>query len=103
MATFFVGQRVRMARPFYPENLGRQGRIRELGIGVQCQDGGYANCAVDWDDGQRDAITVYHESGGRWRRWTHTSQLEPILPDGHRACDEDFKRDLDRLLEGVAA
>ena len=31
--------------------------------------------------------------------------LEPILPDGHRACDDDFKRDLDRLLErqGIAA
>lgn len=25
--------------------------------------------------------------------------LAPILPDGHRACDDDFKRDLDRMLE----
>jgi len=30
--------------------------------------------------------------------------LEPILPD-HQACDDDFKRDLDQLLErqGIAA
>jgi hypothetical protein len=28
---------------------------------------------------------------------------EPILPSGHRTCDEDFKRDLDKLLEGVLA
>lgn len=31
--------------------------------------------------------------------------LEPIQDPGHQACDEDFKRDLDKLLErqGVVA
>lgn len=30
-------------------------------------------------------------------------RLEPILPEGHKPCEEQFKRDLDRLLEREGA
>lgn len=91
MATFFVGQRVRIIRAFYPENLGREGFITSLFPERESMRPGWpVNCAV---------------SGSRPGYKNHTSCLEPILPDGHRACDEDFKRDLDQLLEreGVSA
>ena len=84
MARFFAEQRVKLARPRNPENLGMEGVFR-----------GYISenwCGVDW--------------AGQWPvNAALSDQLEPIQPDGHKACDTDFKLDLDRLLEreGVSA
>lgn len=99
---FFVGQRVRLARAAQPKNEGLTGRIRELwpkdlrgGNGIDL------NCSVDWDNGDRD-VSFAHPYNGEA---TDRSRLEPILPEGHKPCEVDFKRDLDRLLEreGVSA
>jgi hypothetical protein len=100
MATFRVGMRIRMARPCNPANLGKTGTIAEIYPIPKPAVGGPINCAVDWDDGSRGAR--FHEPVGEA---THTDQLEPILDQKHEACDEDFKRDMDELLErqGVAA
>lgn len=94
MATFFVGQRVRCVKTLGGGCLGREGRVLEVDAsGVT----------------KSPARMVFYGNGllvdhgyptlGPPECW------EPILPDGHRACDEDFKRDLDRLLEreGVQA
>lgn len=91
-----------MARARNPENAGKTGRIRELGLNVHLTlHSGTANCAVDWDDGTRDGVTRFIKSDGRRvRRWSHTDQLEPIL-DNHQPCDTEFKRDLDRMLESA--
>jgi hypothetical protein len=92
MATFFVGQRVRVVHPFHPEYYGLTGRLTALF--PERQSIRYVvNCDVDWDRLPANCLSV-----------CHTSRLEPILPD-HQACDDDFKRDLDRLLErqGIAA
>lgn len=90
MSKFFVGQRVRLARPDQPKNYGVTGFIFYLGEikfgqlfnGERCED---ANCAVRWDHGD----------------WSvqYTHQLEPILPDGHRAGEEGRCELLDALLE----
>ena len=108
MSRFFVGQRVRLARPENPANLGATGRITQLGhwpvgsvglSGRKC----LANfdCYIDWD------CPVVATLFGTKEDKAHASQhqLEPILPEGHKPCEEQFKRDLDRLLEreGVSA
>lgn len=88
MATFFVGQRVRLARPDHEENRDSTGRISYIGHfanftmirGLICVEG---DCVMDWDNGY-------------WSpQFTH--QLEPILPDGHRASTESFQELMDRL------
>lgn len=95
MAKFFVGQRVKLVRPRYPENMGKTGRIARLGLRVMIHDGSFSNCFVDWDDGDRDGIST-----GRLGRIlsTHTDQLEPVHPDGHRAGEEGRCKPLDHLL-----
>lgn len=97
MATFFVGQRVRIVHVKTDRHLiGREGRINEIRQmdnldGIKCNWVGYG---LDiWP------IQFYK---GALCAWT-SDQLEPILPSGHQPCDTEFKRDLDRLLEGVAA
>lgn len=91
MSRFFVGQRVRLVRPFYPENMGATGVINAMFQETRVR-GGLVNCNVAFDVPVRGTDT-------------HTSDLEPILPEGHKPCEEQFKRDLDRLLEreGVSA
>lgn len=97
MSRFFVGQRVLLARPARKRNKGKTGRIRELWPEEVEGFPGPVNCSVDWDDGVRDAS---YDEDGSWA--THTDQLEPVL-DGHQSCEENFKRDLDRLLEREGA
>lgn len=97
MSRFFVGQRVKLARPKDPANLGLEGvfeRYEDNPIGSIVCDGILTR---DCDC----LVTLDIEPGllGCQRE----EQLEPILPDGHRPCDEEFKRDLDKLLEGVPA
>lgn len=93
MATFYVGQRVRIiaCKPVEDRAL----------IGVETRierDGG---CdwvlAVDWPS--RPGVRAREGKGSA------ASFLAPILDPGLEACDEDFKRSLDELLErqGIAA
>lgn len=87
MATFFVGQRVRHVRSvtgLVP--VGVEGRVAAIGM-MTMQ--GPTDLGVVWD-----GFGLYGAD---------VDQVEPILPEGHRPCDTEFKRDLDRLLEGVAA
>lgn len=89
MAKFYVGQEVRIVRTAnFPEMLGVDTRI-----------------VCWWDGGAWDGREFY--SG--WELALQTpmgcpyvarpDDIEPILDTKHEACDEDFKRDLDRLLE----
>jgi len=94
MAQFFAGQRVRVKRidnPICTCRVGAEGRI----VGDTWSDEFDAEQWCVRVDGVEYLITKY-DAG---------DYLEPILPDGHQACDDDFKRDLDRLLErqGIAA
>src|SRR5690348_9741683 len=96
MARFYVGQRVRILwSDGWPDLAGQEGRI--VARVAAC-----ANPRCEWDvapdawGGTKAPRLGTH--GGLYFS-PHSSQLEPILPDGHRACDEDFKRDLDHLLE----
>lgn len=91
MIKFFVGQRVRLARPDHEENRDRTGRISYIGRfanftmirGLICEEG---DCVVDWDNSY-------------WSpQFTH--QLEPILPDGHRAGDYTLSELLERCKQG---
>jgi hypothetical protein len=95
MATFYVGQRVRVVGADVSKFLiGRETRVTgQLTLGRGKNDTsfyGYPTDLRNWCDCVFIARPEF---------------LEPILPDGHRACDDDFKRDLDKLLErqGLAA
>jgi len=94
MASFREGQRVRNARPFYPENKGITGTVLHVGpfnegehlhlrtFPIDC------DCVVQWDNGGGEHCQFF---------W----QLEPIV-DQHQPCEAEFKDDLDRLLEQQA-
>jgi hypothetical protein len=93
MNAFFVGQRVRVKcveNPDCPLPVGSEGRISGERYLFWYGDCWEVDCAIG------TFLSIKSVSG---------DYLEPILPDGHRACDDDFKRDLDRLLErqGIAA
>lgn len=91
MAKFFVGQRVRMARPVNRENFGAEGRIRAFLPREFMVIGGLVNCIVDWN-----RPTTGQAS--------HTEQLEPILPEGHQPSEFETLHDLLHSLGvGVAA
>jgi hypothetical protein len=98
MAKFFVGQRVRLARPVHPENLGLTGRIREFIEPLPSINGGKVDCCVDWDNGDRDGFT--RGKNGLIVR-TDSGRLEPIL-DRHEPCESEFKESLDKLLSEVS-
>lgn len=82
MAKFYVGQRVRLVRPVYQENLNRTGSIGRFFEELLALDGP-VNCCVNWDDGRVDG--VFYENG--LLTMTHTSQLEPIVDDGHKKIE----------------
>lgn len=86
MSRFFVGQRVRIVACDYPPYeglIGSEAIVDELDAVNKLDVGGHIGITIPGDP----------RSFCFWP-W----ELEPILPDGHRACDEDFKRDLDKLL-----
>ena len=95
MANFFVGQRVRvkhgcMEDPRSFGVIGQETRITGDGLdrGREC-----------WFlEIRLDGVPMFCVKA------VAGDFLEPILPD-NQACDDDFKRDLDRLLErqGIAA
>lgn len=95
MARFYVGQRVRLARPFFAKNAGLTGIVVELwSRELPDAAGGFLNCSVDWDDGRKSIRELDWPCSGRA---THTDRLEPLTPP-HEACDADFKAELDELL-----
>lgn len=112
MATFYVGQRVRILwSKGWPELAGQEGRIvgrapHGLFDRFLCESDARF---CEWDvapDAWGSPLSPDPDPDGHIGIFSpNSSQLEPILPLGHRACDEDFKRDLDRLLErqGVSA
>lgn len=94
MAHFFVGQRVRVKRndnPACPCRVGAEGRIVGDTWSYEFEAEQWCVCV----DGCEYWIAKYDAD----------DYLEPIVPPDHQACDDDFKRDLDRLLErqGIAA
>ena len=100
MARFFVGQRVRIKwSALCPGLAGQEGRIVPLPTHmvrfVNPEGRPWAVAPEAWG-------APYRTNPGDWFG-PYEEQLEPILPSGHAACDEDFKRDLDKLLEGVSA
>lgn len=89
MSKFFVGQRVRVVRPLRkPESLGEERRIEGFGFWPKSERRA-CDCTIRLDDGY--VVAEF--------------QLEPILPDGHRAGDLSFSELMDkcRAGEGVAA
>jgi hypothetical protein len=103
MSRFFVGQRVRIKwSDGWPELAGREGRISERASGVPDVRGIIGDWRVAPDAWGTHVAPTPSTMGGR-NFAPSSDQLEPILPDGHRACDEDFKRDLDKMLEGLPA
>lgn len=95
MAKFYVGQRVRLARPVYIENIGKTGVVVELwSRNRPAVDGGVLNCSVDWDAGEKSLREAQWPGSGAA---THTDRLEPLVPP-HEACDTEFKVTLDELL-----
>lgn len=95
MSRFFVGQRVRLARPFYPRNFGIVGRVLEFSnfpAGTRFLDGRIftdCDCRVVWDGDDLPCAQ-------------HTSQLEPILPEGHKPSEYSFEGLMDHLREVTA-
>lgn len=94
MATFRVGQRVRLVRPVNPANAGITGQILHVGPFAEGEflDGRMfsisCDCVVRWDDDGNDCSQFF---------W----QLEPQVPH-HEPCDAEFKAYLDALLEREA-
>lgn len=81
MPKFFVGQRVKLARPKFPENLGMEGIY--LGAAVPSYHD-EIDCSVDWL--------------GKWpSNYSSTDRLEPILPEGQKAGDFSYEELLEHL------
>lgn len=95
MARFYVGQRVRVVATDAGSRY-RCVQIGDEGFVTEVFDGPFIRISIP---GKRNH--VYDLPDFPMCPW----EIEPILDSKHEACDEDFKRDLDHLLErqGVAA
>lgn len=92
MSKFFVGQRVRIVRTYnYPQMRGVEARI--MGFYRDAWDG------RKHYDGLELSVRTPH--GAPYVALP--DELEPILPEGHRAGDYSFHELMDRCREGVAA
>ena len=100
MAKFYVGQRVRVvsvdsSSAYDFRAVGMEGVVNELDCESEAHELGMVGVTLS-----------IPANGGSCDEWCfEPEELEPILDQKHEACDEDFKRDLDRLLErqGVSA
>lgn len=86
MAKFFVGQKVRLVRPDNPKNQGREDIICEM-FEEREIIGGPANCKL------RNSDPLCY---------THTSRLEPMLPEGAQPSEFSFTELMDNLGVVVA-
>lgn len=93
MSRFFVGQRVRVVRveDTDPPILGHEAVVTSINY-----------CGGDPDPLYGLDIAPFWEDQIYWYGFA-SGDLEPILPSGHRPCEDQFKRDLDKMLEGLAA
>lgn len=96
MDNFFFGQRVRVVRAQRARLVGLEGRIAEIvGPWRDIDDGslrlgyGLDTSPIEWD-------------GDRWVAFS-ADQLEPILPEGHRAGEEGVCTELDKILSAERA
>lgn len=105
MATFFVGQRVRILfSRGWPELAGCEGRI----VGVPPRPIASDGYRSDWTvapDCWGSEQAPHPSAIGATRFSPSSDQLEPIQPSGHRAGDYSLSELLDRCRagEGVAA
>lgn len=95
MSRFFVGQRVRVVRP---DSGSRDRGLLAGAEGVIVEKGVY----IDW------RVRFFGHVNPRRTRSRDffpmlEKEIEPVLNKKHEACDEDFKRDLDKLLEKADA
>lgn len=101
MSGLFVGQRVRILfSKGWPELKGETGRIVDV-----CSSGGVYG-GSDWlvaPDCWGTSLAPRKGTCGGTMFGPNSRQLEPILPDGHRECEEFFKRELDSLLNRTGA
>lgn len=105
MSRWFVGQRARVARGVNRNELYGDYHSGELELGEEVIVAGTQSNpnAGFYVEGEYDISLYVPRLGITGMGVSHT--LEPILPDGHKPCEEQFKFDLDRLLEreGVSA
>lgn len=87
MAKWFIGQRVKLARPSVPEHFGCTGFIHSFEFqekGTECADGLLdtdTDCTVMWDGQTVECCQLL-------------SQLEPILPNGAKPSEFVSVKDL---------
>lgn len=101
MAKFFVGQRVRLVVPQEPSpgsapiQVGDQGVVRSLSFYPKGSRTRGGSVTVSDSDIQVEFL------GGGFRS-THTSRLEPILPEGSAPSEFTFQQLMDSLQEATA-
>lgn len=101
MAKFFVGQRVRILFAHtWPELAGQEGRIVGKSTTKGFRGESEWQVAPDcWGTWEAPTPVIKTDVNGNLHRvrWfaPNSSQLEPILPEGHKPCDESFKEELD--------
>lgn len=88
-----VGDRVRLARPNYPENLGHEGTIRCFVPEGRGYLGRKFNCRIDWDAKSLNGCTDH----------SHTDQLEPIQRSDDKSQSTDHDTEIDDLAAKVVA
>lgn len=95
MAKFFVGQRVRILfSQGWPELAGQEGRIIRAVSHGQDDVGPTSEWNVAPDCWGTHIAPVIGVNGGEYFA-PNSEQLEPILPEGHKPCEESFKEELD--------
>ena len=100
MPKFFVGQRVRILYSLsWPELKGLEGRVTATGctIGGGCYAGRDAVLVAPDIWGTAYAPYIGSEGGNIFA--PTSDQLEPILPEGHKAGDFSYEKLLDHLKE----
>lgn len=96
MSKFFVGQRVKLVRAFdcvSPSTQHAEGFFYGYGI----TDAGFVFPDGFVNPSECDCYVMWDGLPGPYSQ--HTEQLEPILPDGHRAGEDGKCELLDDLLE----
>ena len=92
MAKFFVGQRVKLVRP---DSGSLKRGIKEGDVGVILN----RDPVVDW----RVGFGVKNPHTGDNSFPMFSDELEPVLPEGHRASDYSFTELMDRCRQGEVA
>lgn len=99
MASFFVGQRVRIKwSKGFPELKGEPGRVVRLGNFPTTQ-GNIADLVVAPDAWGSEWCP--YEKATRFTPFSY--QVEPIIPEGYQPCGESYEELMDRLRSGVVA